>query len=437
MNKIFSEQSDWNELLGFISTKKLTIIIGQEMFKFKQGDSLVPIDPYLSSQLLNSYQVTDQPDLTLLNAIDFLVKNKNDIELVDVITQLREIVKGINFEFPLLTEILGITDLNYFINTVVYDNILESILAKLRNQTPTSINFSLNEPFLDCDNLDTLQSPFVFNVFGSLLNTIDPALSEDYMLEFTTRFNEKMNDVKAVNLLNALQTRNLLFLGCAFPNWMVRFVLRLLSNQPMHSWGRTLRKIVVVNDPSSVRDAQFDFLKNYRVTTYEGDTSQFVNELSNQWEKRNPTQEKKKSIFLSYTVADKEAVENLKKAIEGINNVSCWYDNREIVAGDNFKTEIAKNIKSADLFIPLISENSLMHKDGYVQIEWFTADNVNTFRKIDGRTDKYLMPVVIDETNPYNENVPKYFSELSIGKVPSGNPSSEFINQIRETLKLI
>ncbi|MGN6802557.1 MAG: hypothetical protein ACTHJN_11690, partial [Ginsengibacter sp.] len=87
-------------------------------------------------------------------------------------------------------------------------------------------------------------------------------------------------------------------------------------------------------------------------------------------------------------------------------------------------------------FIPLISENSLMHKDGYVQIEWFTADNVNTFRKIDGRTGKYLMPVVIDDTNPYNENVPKYFSELSIGKVPLGNPAPEFINQLRETLNL-
>lgn len=436
MNKNFSEQSDWDELLDSISTKKLTPIIGMEMFKFKQGDVLVPIDPYLSGQLLNSFQVTDQANLTLSKAIDYLVI-KNQIDLVDIITRLRSIVKGINFEFPLLTEILGISDFNYFINTIVYDNILQKIVTKTRNQTLSAINFSINEPFLDSGNLETLQSPFVFNVFGSLLDTVDPALSEEDMLEFTTRFSEKMNDVKAINLINALKTRNLLFLGCSFPDWMVRFILRLLSNQPMHSWGTTLRKIVVVNDPSPVRDAQFNFLKNYKVVTYEGDTNQFVNELSSQWKKRNPTQEKKKMVFLSYTVADKDAVENLKKAIEGISNVTCWYDNREIVAGDNFKTEIAKNIKSADLFIPLISENSLMHKDGYVQIEWFTADNVNTFRKIDGNTDKYLMPIVIDNTNPYDASVPKYFSELSIGKVPEGNPAPDFINQIRETLKLI
>ena len=76
------------------------------------------------------------------------------------------------------------------------------------------------------------------------------------------------------------------------------------------------------------------------------------------WKQKNPHQ-KNKMVFLSYTIKDKEAVENLKKAIETINNVTCWYDNREIVPGDDFKTEIAKNIKSADLFIPLISANSL------------------------------------------------------------------------------
>ncbi len=255
------------------------------------------------------------------------------------------------------------------------------------------------------------------------------------MLEFTSRFKEKMGDAKAINLINALQNKSLLFLGCSFPNWMVRFILRLLSNQPLQSWG-TQRRIVVVNDPSDLRNTQFDFLKNYKVSTYLGSTEEFINELARQWNQRNPATVKNKVVFLSYTVKDKEAVENLKKAILGINNVECWYDIDKIGAGDDFKIKIAKNIKSADLFIPLISENSLLHKDGYVQIEWFTADNVNTFRKIDGRTDKYLMPIVIDDTNPYNENVPKYFSELSIGKVPLGNPTPEFINQLKETLNL-
>jgi hypothetical protein len=432
MNKNLSEQSDWDELLDFITDRQLTPILGKEMYKFKQDDLLMPVDEYLSRQILGLNNVTDQAALTLTQAVNYLV-NEKKVKTMDIIRKLKLMIKEINFEFPLLSQFLSITDINYYINTAVYNNVLENNLTTIRKQTATSINFSINEPFSDCDDLDKLRVPFVFNVFGSLLNTVDPALSEEDMLEYTGHFKEKIKN--ATNIINALKNKNLLFLGCDFPDWMVRFILRLLSNEPMHDWG-SKRTIIVVNDMSDVRKKQYEFLKNYDVVTYDGNTKDFVEELSSRWKQKNPSSVKNKMIFLSYTVKDKDAVENLKKAIEGINNVTCWYDNREIVPGDDFKTEIAKNIKSADLFIPLISANSLMHKDGYVQLEWFTADNVNTFRKIDGNTGKYLMPVVIDDTNPYDNNVPKYFSELSIGKVPAGNPGEEFINHVKETLNL-
>lgn len=432
MNKAFSEQSDWDELLDFISDRQLTPILGTEIYKFKKDDILIPVDEYLSQRLLESSRITDQPAMPLIKAVNYLI-NEKKIKTMEITRKLKSMVKEIHFEFPLLTEFLGITDLNYYINTGVYNNVLESNLAETRKETATSINFSINEPFSDCGDLEKLKVPFVFNVFGSILSTVDPALSDEDMLEYMGHFKEKMNS--AINIIHALKNKNLLFIGCSFPDWMVRFILRLLSNEAMRDWG-TKRTIIVVNDISDLRNRQYEFLRNYDVVTYEGNTSDFVQELYRQWKHRNPLAVKNKMVFLSYTTKDKDAVENLKKAIEVIDNVTCWYDNREIAPGDHFKTEIAKNIKSADLFIPLISANSLMNKDGYVQLEWFTADNVNTFRKIDGNTEKYLMPVVIDDTNPYDNNVPKYFSELSIGKVPQGNPGQEFINQLRDTLNL-
>ncbi len=142
MNKIFSEQSDWDELLDYISDKQLTPIIGKEMYKFKKDDLLIPIDQYLSQQILSAFQVTDQPDLSLSRAVDYLVIAKG-IEWMDIMRKLKSMVKDISFEFPLLTEFLGISDLNYFINTAVYNNVLENNLAKERDVTPTSINFSI------------------------------------------------------------------------------------------------------------------------------------------------------------------------------------------------------------------------------------------------------------------------------------------------------
>jgi len=429
MNKVLSDQSDWDELLEFISEKQVTPIIGKEIYQFTEADALIPFDDYLSAQLLKSSNVSGV-SLQLNEAVSYLV-NERRMKPMDVTRKLKALVKEVGFEFPLLTSLLQITDLQYFINTSVYNNVLEQKLRDVRKVEPTSINFSINEPFSDCEDLEKLKQPFVFNVFGSLLHTVDAALSEEDMLEYTGYFKEKMSG--AANIINALRNHNLLFIGCAFPDWMVRFILRLLSNEPLHEWG-VRRNIVVVNDKSPKRKEQFDFLRKYDAVTYDGNTADFVQELAERWSQKNPSALKSKKIFLSYTVNDKEAVETMKKALEGLQNVTCWYDNREIAPGDDFKTEIAKNIKSADLFIPLISANSLQHKDGYVQLEWLTADNVATFRRIDGNTAKYLMPVVIDDTNPYDASVPKYFSELSIGKVPHGNPGSDFLNQVKETL---
>jgi len=434
MNKIISDQYDWDELLDFIAEKKLTPVLGKEMYTFTDGDKLAPLDNYLSQKILELHKITEYKASSLSEAVNYLEIEKR-VKSMDIIRKLKSIVKDINFELPLLSEFLNIASLNYFINTAVYNNVLEKKIFEARKQPATSINFSINEPFADCPDIDKLTSPFVFNVFGSLLNTVDPALSEEDMLEYTGFFKEKMSG--ATNIVSALKNKNLLFLGCTFPDWMVRFALRLLSNEPLHEWG-SKRTIIVVNDPSDLRNEQSAFLKNYDVITWGGSTSEFVKELSGQWKKRNPGDGKSKSIFLSYTRADMQAVENLKKGIEQIGNVTCWYDKRELEPGDDWREKIVVNIRKADLFMPLISSNSLEHEDGYVQKEWLQGTNEWIFRNADKKADKYLIPVIIDDTKSYGEKISKHFdSKINFTKVPQGNPDTGFLNDIKKILNLV
>lgn len=433
MNKVITEQSDWDELLELITDRSITPVLGKEMYKFRQNGSVLPVDAWLSKQLLEKNQITDQSAAALNDAVNYL-ENEKKQETMDVIRKLKSIVKEINFDFPLLSELLQIKDLNYYINTAVYNSVLEKKIQEVRGQQAGSVNFSITEPFADSTDMEKLNEPFVFNVFGSLYNTVDPALSDEDLLEYTGFFKEKISN--AVNIKNALSNKTLLFLGCTFPDWMTRIMMRLLSHQPMHDWG-TKRKIIIVNDDTEFRKKQYETLKNYKVITYEGNTADFVKELVQQWKKRNPETVKNKIVFLSYTREDIEAVENLKKAIEQINNVTCWYDKREIAAGDDWTVQIAINIRGADLFIPLISTNSLDHEDGYVQKEWFLANNVWIFRKNDGNTGKYIVPIVIDDSNLYGEKISRHFdNKINIVKIPKGNPNSEFLNQIKEILNL-
>ena len=434
MNKVFSDQFDWDELLDFIAEKKLTPIIGKEMYTFRDTEKLVPLDTYLSKKLLELHKISDYNADSLSQAVNYLEIEK-EIKSMDIIRKLKSIVKDINFELPVINQLLSITDLNYFINTTVYNTVLENKILEIRKQKANSINFSINEPFPDCPDVEKLVEPFVFNVFGSLLNTVDPALSEEDMLEYTGFFKEKMSG--ATNIVSSLKNKNLLFLGCTFPDWIVRFALRLISNEPLHEWG-TKRTIIVINDPSDLRKEQNEFLKYYDVITYEGTTGEFVNELSEQWKKRNPTTGKSKSIFLSYTRADLSAVESMKKGIEKIGNITCWYDKRELEPGDDWREKIVVNIRKADLFIPLISANSLEHEDGYVQKEWSQGTNEWIFRNADKKADKYLIPVVIDDSKLYSDKISKHFdSKINIAKVPEGNPDVEFLEDLKKILNLV
>jgi hypothetical protein len=203
----------------------------------------------------------------------------------------------------------------------------------------------------------------------------------------------------------------------------------------MNDWPRRRSTIIVVNDVTDYREKQYAFLNNYNALTYEGDTSEFVEELSNRWEKY-PDKGKPKMVFLSYTQKDVSAVENLKKALTGINNLSYWYDKEKLFSGDNYEYDITENIKNADIFIPLISENNLGQPDKYVLKEWERAHAFNIVKGAD-KSDKYLMPIVIDNTDLNNSTVKYYYSEMSIEPVPEGNASEAFINRLKLNLNLL
>lgn len=439
MNKIISDQEDWDDLLNLIADNTLTPILGKEMFAFRDGDDLRSLESYLVQEILKKNDISSDEYTTesLSEAINYL-KGVKQIELIDIVDELKTVARNISldkphpFSFPILEEFLKINDLKYFINSTVFNNILEKTISDIRTNHPEafSCNFSLETSVEDFPILEKLEAPYIFNLFGSLLKTTDVTLSEEDILEWASSFNNKMSN--ATNIVTALKNNSLIFLGCGFPDWMVRFALRLLANQKLQEWGKR-RKIYIINNPGEKRDEEFAFLKNYRVITYEGSTADFVHELSSQWARKNPNT---RSIFLSYTRADTEAVLNLKKEIEKLGNITCWYDKDKIEGGDNWRDRIVDGIRKADIFIPLISTNSVEHEDGFVQKEWWDAGNESRRRKLDKKEDKFLVPVVIDGSRSYGEVVQKFFPEIDISKAPEGNPDDKFLANIKSILKL-
>lgn len=428
---------NWENLVTEISQGNFIPVIGNEMYKYEKNGELVSVDEYLSQKLFEACNRTADNPLTLAETINFLEKAENlDPSENGVKILLKGIVESIDFNFPILNNLLSIEPLKFFSTSTVYSAILEKLIKEKRGQDTTYIDFSLRSPFSGSVDFKALQNPTLFNVFGSF-NSVDPALREEEMLEFTASFKEKMLEYGS-SILYAFTNQRLVFLGCSYPDWLTRFFLRVLTNERMDAWAKRPSKIILVNDQNNNRQKQYAFFKNYKAITYDGNTNEFVQELQKNWALKKPNEKKPKKVFISYSHKDAESASRLYENLSKIKYVECWFDKIKLAPGDPYPKEILAEIQSADLFIPLISQNCINEDFPYVKKEWLTAYNENIVRQRAGKKEKYLFPIIIDQADPRDKTVNEYFSynEYTIPSVPGGVPGDDILTFFKRDLNL-
>jgi hypothetical protein len=80
-----------------------------------------------------------------------------------------------------------------------------------------------------------------------------------------------------------------------------------------------------------------------------------------------PSPSRASSVFLSYSRTDAEVADKLDKALRTAG-IKVWFDQRSLVAGQEWKLEVRKAISEAALFLTLLSERSVP-KRGFFQSE--------------------------------------------------------------------
>lgn len=71
--------------------------------------------------------------------------------------------------------------------------------------------------------------------------------------------------------------------------------------------------------------------------------------------------ETKVKIFISYSHADRALCETIADALGKAEGLSVWYD-KELLAGEVYRNRIVEKIETADVFIVLLSQNSIKSK---------------------------------------------------------------------------
>lgn len=286
---------DWEDLLIAIDDGKVVPVIGRDLLVVASdgGPSLLHRELALRLAAALDVPVAElpaEPDLEDV-AHRFLSARRADWDAL--YTRLRAVLEDYPLRVPEpLAQLAAIEPLSIFVSTT-FDDLLEQALTAA-GRTVEARHYRPREELVDLPPMARSAAPasdqaVVFHVLGR--PSSDPgsfAVTEEDTLEFVHGLAAKLDpaqgELKNLGLL--LQRRHLLFIGCGFPDWLMRFFIRTLRGERFHTERPTSRARVA--DRRAAREGPLvTFLQHYGTRVYAGNPVDFVSELSRRWIERH------------------------------------------------------------------------------------------------------------------------------------------------------
>ena len=132
-----------------------------------------------------------------------------------------------------------------------------------------------------------------------------------------------------------------------------------------------------------------------------------------------------KKVFISHSSKDKDffvkpLVDNLKKS-KSIGEDRIVYDELTFESGAKIIEEIRRTIDMTDLFIILLSKNSLSSE--WVKQEILWAEDLDS----NFLDEQRIMPVIIDDINKDHQEIPEWLKKYNLRNVKSPSKLSRMI----------
>jgi TolB-like protein/Tfp pilus assembly protein PilF len=136
------------------------------------------------------------------------------------------------------------------------------------------------------------------------------------------------------------------------------------------------------------------------------------------------------AVFISYASEDAEVAGRICAALRAAG-IEVWFDRSELRGGDAWDQKIRREIRDCALFVPVISRTARLRSEGYFRLEWRLADQ-RTHLMAKGRA--FLLPIVIDDTNDAEADVPDSFTAVQWTRIPDGEVAPAFMQRVLQLL---
>jgi TolB-like protein/Tfp pilus assembly protein PilF len=136
------------------------------------------------------------------------------------------------------------------------------------------------------------------------------------------------------------------------------------------------------------------------------------------------------AVFLSYASQDADAAAQICNSLRTAG-IKVWFDQKELRGGDAWDQKIQREVHECELFVPLISANTVARHEGYFRLEWDLADQRTHML---ARNRAFILPVCLDATPAMGSDVPESFKRVQWTRVPGGQTPPEFVRRVEELL---
>ena len=446
----------WKLLLPLIEEERVIPVIGRDLLHVTVGGEKVLFYDWLARQLADELGLEIEDPATPPRLHDLACRFLDGRGLIDeVYIAIQKILEKHQVEDPpdALLKLARIPSFRLFVS-VTFDTLLEQAVNRVRGsgRTPAhSLVYSLNNDFDDLPaELSELDRPAVYQLMGRASAIKQSyAVTDEDMIEFVHAL--QLSDRRPKRLFDALTDGQLLLIGNGFAGWLSKFFLRTLNKDRLWMMRDKLGFVV---DPSAGEDKELQsFLDHfsYRTLVYSGTPEEFVEELLSRWEKDHPPPKPgastelpplraegmpRHAVFLSYASEDRDIVRRIQRVLDE-DGIDAWFDRSELKPGDLWADKIKANLDRASVFVPIISHSVLQPRAREFRVEWEYALEIRKRlpRDPSGTPAKFVLPLVIDDTDMQVEGVRPYFGDLQAQSCPGGEMPREFRDAIKELFR--
>jgi hypothetical protein len=359
--------------------------------------------------------------------------------------RLQQVIRELDIAPP--QALLDLASINAFdlLVSVSFDDLLVRALDQVRHDGAARTQVLAFAPNRSTD-LAAPRAPMyqttVFHLLGRLSSAPDSVICDDDRLEFLHALQDDARRPKL--LFDELRDSHILLLGCRLPDWAARFFLRTAKGERLSVPESATIEVIVGSDVEQDRELA-SFLAAFRpgARLVPMSSESFIAELRRRWEAVHPSGVMKPAlpaptgkvptdgaVFISYSRQDAEAAARLAAALAKAG-IDVWFDRNELKPGDAWAQAILQGIQNCSIFVPVISANTQREERSraYFWREWNIADDLALGMK---PGEVFILPVVIDDTDPYRAQVPPRFAAANFQSLPGGNADNNFVARINE-----